>query len=349
MEYHSWFVHSLSGDYSFRVGDSFTVLSSAELRLAERVAHDFRFGLEARDSDVARFAEVLLRALGRWDDLALWLAPRTENAARDQALAAALSEALHSGKLRVKARTVQSVAQLPPIELPSLAVPRQPKEPDTTFFDVRLLDEAGQAIPGVPLAFDFGGGLVQVTTNAAGVALLEDVTQATAHVSIREVEDLNQTLEQRWSKPRRPAAHREGNTVELTFENKPIGPVSVKAAIPHTIVLKPAAQLIISVHVGKYRGAKDALAVIDSKGKEISRILIKDLPMNQDGFIHWELDAAQFPADGSVREFFYPDTEADPSFGEEVSLLTDCSLKQLHSTLRSEAYEEAGRTGYAVA
>jgi len=112
VEYHSFFVFSLRGDYSFRVADSSAALSPAERLLAERVALDFRFGLESRDPDLARFAEVLLRAMDRWDDLALWLSWRAEDAVRDQALSAALTEALYSGKLRVRERSVQSVPQL---------------------------------------------------------------------------------------------------------------------------------------------------------------------------------------------------------------------------------------------
>jgi outer membrane protein OmpA-like peptidoglycan-associated protein len=122
-------------------------------------------------------------------------------------------------------------------ELPPLP-PRRPESRET-FFEVRFVDEIGQAINGLEVEFAVDGGVRSVTTNAAGVALLEGVTASSARVDVRNVAELGQIVEPRWTKIRRGKPPREANLFETVFDNEVLGPFPLKAALPHTVVVKP--------------------------------------------------------------------------------------------------------------
>ncbi|MDF3071440.1 MAG: hypothetical protein K0R38_7041 [Polyangiaceae bacterium] len=107
------------------------------------------------------------------------------------------------------------------------------------FFELRLVDEVGQAVSGIAVQFAVGGAVHEVPTNAAGVALLDDAQGSTAVATVPHPKPLEETLDPRWQKPRRGAPPKEGNTTEVVFEGAPLPPVRLKAALPNTLVLKP--------------------------------------------------------------------------------------------------------------
>ncbi|MEE2829145.1 MAG: hypothetical protein VX498_08150 [Myxococcota bacterium] len=84
--------------------------------------------------------------------------------------------------------------------------PEPPAESSTTWFEVLVVDEVGEAVPGIEIEFDAGSASGSVTTDGAGVARLEgsEVNLATAWVP--DVEAALSVLEPRW------AAERSGET-----------------------------------------------------------------------------------------------------------------------------------------
>lgn len=117
------------------------------------------------------------------------------------------------------------------------APPRRQEESEN-FFDVRFVDEVGQAISGVDADFSVDGGQT-IPTNAAGVALLEDVQATSTSVAIVDTEALSKVLDPRWEKFRPGKPPKASNTQEVAFRGAALGPFPLKAALPHTIVVKP--------------------------------------------------------------------------------------------------------------
>ncbi len=60
------------------------------------------------------------------------------------------------------------------------------------------MDEIGRALSSLPVVFRIGSEFHDVTTNPAGVALLENVLSSSASVEVVDVEALNGILDPRW-------------------------------------------------------------------------------------------------------------------------------------------------------
>src|SRR5450755_24595 len=115
-----------------------------------------------------------------------------------------LRAALRSGML-----TLEEIARRPgvavAIEEQALAVAQlsPPRDaPLETSFEVRFVDEIGQAISGLQVEIAVGDRRERVPTNAAGVALLEGTTAGSGTVTVLDPAALEQILEPRWAKQR---------------------------------------------------------------------------------------------------------------------------------------------------
>ncbi|HEX3596689.1 MAG TPA: hypothetical protein VHU80_16375, partial [Polyangiaceae bacterium] len=140
---------------------------------------------------------------------------------------------------------VVTVERRPAIARDAPTFPEFPKPPpprpesSDTFFDVRFVDETGQAINGLAVEFEAASDLHTATTNPAGVALLEHVVATSATVTIRDPISLEKILDPRWQKPRNQRAQKRANTTEFVFDGAELPPVSVKPVAEHTVVIKP--------------------------------------------------------------------------------------------------------------
>ncbi len=222
-----------------RVRREGAALTAEERELARQAASLLRYGVE-NDPEVVRLAQLAHRALFGSEAPGfreLGASPSSRLFAED--LARRLIDELESGRLVVvrRARPQPMLREEPPPELPPL--PPAPRSTRDTFFEVRFVDEVGQAINGLSVSFDAGNGEQSVTTNAAGVALLQGVQASSASVSVPEVEDLGKILAPRWSKLRAGKAPKESNTFETLFQDDVVGPFPLRAALPHTVVIKP--------------------------------------------------------------------------------------------------------------
>ncbi len=71
------------------------------------------------------------------------------------------------------------------------------------------------------------------------LALLEGVTASSATVSVSDIEALEGIVEPRWEKLRKGTLAVESNTVEVLFTGADLPAVSLRAALPHRVVVKP--------------------------------------------------------------------------------------------------------------
>ncbi len=150
-----------------------------------------------------------------------------------------LERAIETGRVLVEVEppaVLPDVPVTPPFDFPS--VPATTDTPDT-FFDVRFVDEVGQAINGLDVEFDVNAAAQPVTTNPAGVALLENVVASAATVAVPDPNALDAILDPRWQKFRPGKPPKLSNTTEIVFDGDAIDVVPVKPAVPQTVVIKP--------------------------------------------------------------------------------------------------------------
>lgn len=150
-----------------------------------------------------------------------------------------VEQALLDGRLVASARELSSFTERRDEKVPELPpLPPPARERGTSTFELRLLDETGKAISGVEAEFA-ADGLKTRRTNAAGMALLEDVTTSSAAATIADAKGLDAALDPRWQKPRPGVPPKEANTREVEFRGQALGPFPLKAEVPNTVVLKP--------------------------------------------------------------------------------------------------------------
>ena len=206
-----------------------------------RAARVFRFGLEARDAQVLGAAQVLLHLLDGHAGFSERLLTSSEPSTIFLAeLVRRIESEFERGRLFAAFATEEPIRERddePEIELPPL--PPRKKEANDTFFDVKFVDEIGQGINRIAVSFSFGGEEREVTTNAAGVALLEGVTESSATVSVVDLLEAESVLEPRWQKRRAGKLPAESNSVTLPFDGRDIAGVGLRAAIPQRVVLEP--------------------------------------------------------------------------------------------------------------
>jgi hypothetical protein len=246
--------------------EPFPSLPSPDQRaLGERVLSRLRFDLEASQPRAREVVEGLLAALdgsGRGQSRAIG------NALGDDSfLRAALdrvAEAIRRGRVVVERRRLASLTDLRTFELQELPpLPPARRGPDTHSFEVRFVDEVGQAISGIDAAFTAEGPQTR-PTNAAGRALLEDVQVTSATVAVLDGDALSKVLDPRWEKPRPGAAPKEANRFEVVFRGGEVGPFPLKAEVPNTIVLKPPlGKLFVELFdkTGRVRHAKQRFEI----------------------------------------------------------------------------------------
>ncbi|HEU5074403.1 MAG TPA: OmpA family protein [Polyangiaceae bacterium] len=227
-----------------------------ELSHAERVralvaAREIRLGLSWHSEAVLQ-AALDLRALlgqGRSSEFRRF-DPSLEIRGFLDDLAATLEFALESGRL-VVVDGAEPLLDIPPeVELvvrkfeldiePSLPpIARRPREGVLTFFEVRFVDEIGQAISGLEVELRAGSRIETASTNGSGMVTLEDVTESSASVSVVDAKALGEIVEPRWETPRAGALPKGPNTKLFAFTGDDIKSVALKPAVPNTVVITP--------------------------------------------------------------------------------------------------------------
>ena len=161
-----------------------------------------------------------------------------------------LEEDFELGRFRVSEGALPLLGVPPELELtkreriadPEPAPPpiARPAPPETlTFFEVRFVDEIGEAISGLEVELRAGQVVETTSTNPAGVALLEDVTSTSGSVSVANIEALGKIVEPRFQRARVGRPPGGVNTQLFRFTGAEIADVKLKAAVPNTVVIAP--------------------------------------------------------------------------------------------------------------
>lgn len=167
--------------------------------------------------------------------------------------------------------------------LPPIARPAPPER--LTFFEVRFVDEVGQPIAGLDVEFNAGARTESTSTNPAGVALLDDVSTMSASVTVVSTEVLGEILEPRWAKVRAGRKPTGINTKTFLFTGSELAGISLKPAVPNTVVLTPAlgklfAELWDKIGHVRHRGTEYSIAgpvSFNGKTDDEGRLLHEDV------------------------------------------------------------------------
>src|SRR6187402_2461073 len=186
-----------------------------ELRVRGReAARAIRIGLQWKVASILRVAQLMHSALRGADSVS---GPRILDAIETQVfleqLVGEIEQAFETGRLVVVEGAVPllgipSELELVVRERPALTEPPLPPiargvTPERlTLFDVRFVDEIGKAISGLEVELRAGTLFEKLTTNPAGVALLEDVASMAASVGVVSIPALEQIVDPRWQAPR---------------------------------------------------------------------------------------------------------------------------------------------------
>jgi outer membrane protein OmpA-like peptidoglycan-associated protein len=289
------------------------ILDERERVLAERAARALRFGLEGRGPGLVALVDALARALSLTPS-PLGRQPREDSEGAgalltlDRSLAVLgnqIADELLRGRIGVALEENQPPAERredPDPQLPPLPPPR--RERPETFFDVRFVDEVGQALAGVEVEYDLSGQIRTVTTNAAGVALLENVVQTSATVTVLDPQAVEEIVDPRWKTQRLGKFRKDSNTKEIVFDGGEISPVGVGAAIPQTVLIKPPlGKLFVELwdKSGRVRHAQrpykiDGPATLEGTTDELGRLLhLEAFPGDYSLTFEVEVDAGNGP------------------------------------------------------
>ncbi|HEU5075762.1 MAG TPA: OmpA family protein [Polyangiaceae bacterium] len=219
-----------------------------EQRVRARVAaRELRLGAAWNFGPIVRAIVELHRALsGGSPDVS----PTLDGQASLDWLVADLEFALVAGRLIVVKGGIPLLGIPPEFELtereqrpaepPPLPLIARPPPPDLlTSFEVRFVDEIGQAIGGLDVEIKAGSVREGVTTNPAGVATLDDVKSTSATVSVVSSQALHEILDPRWAKPRVGTPPSGVNTKTFAFTGDELTGISLKPVVENTIVVTP--------------------------------------------------------------------------------------------------------------
>ena len=241
LERATFVVRTLLDEFIVRVARLPRVLGTKERDLADRVFGSMRFKLEGHDPATIETSQKMVAALsGEAASVPPVLGASMIDANFTRAMISELKWAFSDGRLSVELVVRQPLSNLRPSERPELA-PRPPPRRESALhsFEVRFADEVGQAIPNLEVQLNAGDRNEVVRTNAAGVALLEEVNASSGTVMVLDAAALEKILDPRWARARVGAEPRGLNTTKRQFLGLALDAVDIKAGVPNTVVIKP--------------------------------------------------------------------------------------------------------------
>jgi outer membrane protein OmpA-like peptidoglycan-associated protein len=167
---------------------------------------------------------------GAWENVRLQVWQIFERAVRSRGLA------IHVVEYKPVAAT--------PVTLPEQPSSESPREEELTWFEVVVLDEVGNPLPGVALTFT-SGGQQRCTTDGSGKARVEASAGSFGTFAFANESAVRDELRSRWSKPQGKAWYQpadgteERHTLVQVRRHAALGSVSVVSQEPHTVVLQP--------------------------------------------------------------------------------------------------------------
>ena len=126
-------------------------------------------------------------------------------------------------------------------EGPTTVEPDRPSRTQHTTFEVRLVDELGEPIAGVPVRVSAGGDR-QLTTDGSGVVRVDDAEVSFGSAQITSYAVLREELGKRWSEARGREwiLPDDPQTSTIVRYHEPIETIALRAKTSHTIVVQPS-------------------------------------------------------------------------------------------------------------
>ena len=169
--------------------------------------------------------------------VASWGGQGTAPGARDKYVRTLLERELVAQRLVAVRLRDLNAAPLAPSTQTAVAAPASASS--TTWFSLKVLDEVGDPIDGIDIAYSVGGDRRVLQTNGAGVARLDPVDAGSfASAGLASLAAVRQKLKPRWRTPREPKIP-TGDRVVARELGDPFETTSLEAEKPATLVLLP--------------------------------------------------------------------------------------------------------------
>jgi hypothetical protein len=156
-----------------------------------------------------------------------------------------LAQMLSSGQFRI-VRLQRPFRRLDPIKsvpLSSLLPPKVDEPPakvkDTFAYEVRIVDELGEPVEGVPVSLSVSGSPRRLETDGDGRVKVDDATSGASVVTLPDLVALRDALRPRWEQPRGGQWLDEPDDHTYTDCSAPLPSVQIRAGRLHTIVVQP--------------------------------------------------------------------------------------------------------------
>ncbi|HKO47590.1 MAG TPA: hypothetical protein VJV79_07700 [Polyangiaceae bacterium] len=222
-------------------------MTDAQRQDARRLVSELRSGLGWGDPSLQVAAQRLSHALHGTE----WVRPlRPDGTLETQRsfrrLGEFLEDQFNAGRLVVleepavaKVPEQERTVRRPRLDAQAGELVPRPQPPLETSFEVRFVDEIGQAISRLEVQIAAGDRVECVTSNAAGVALLEGTRAGSGTVTVLDPAALEKILEPRWTKRRTGKAPGGMNTTEQLFDGQSLDTTGIKGGVPNTVIIKP--------------------------------------------------------------------------------------------------------------
>lgn len=232
-------VRHWSGTFAVTI-DPHRPLTEDERSETERTLFVLMADHEARDPEIMPVVEEIHAILfGQ----RISFAPRfdrdsTNHVQKSERIKRDLEQAVRTGRLLIvpEARPVIRLA----VTEETVAAPdlRPAPEGPPTFFEVRFVDEIGEAIADLDIVVSAEGKANNLKTDSSGVARLDGVRASFASVRVASVQALRDTVEPRWEALRtgEPPIAEPMTRLPLTDS---LGAISLESARQHLVVIEP--------------------------------------------------------------------------------------------------------------
>lgn len=115
---------------------------------------------------------------------------------------------------------------------------------ETTWFEVKLVDELGEPIEGVDLIFNSDDIDQMKTTDSSGIARIDDSTSSFGSVRFASPPALRGALKSRWDSAREGEYLEPGQNITRIFlRGNQFEPIDLQDQTPHTITVQPYVML----------------------------------------------------------------------------------------------------------
>lgn len=114
-----------------------------------------------------------------------------------------------------------------------------PEPEPTTWFELRVVDEVGDALSGIRLAFATPDGARTVTTDADGLVRVESIDGSFGRARVASLASLRNALGSRWSKPRRRRVPQGAGVVVRELDEAVSTSLSLESETRATLVITP--------------------------------------------------------------------------------------------------------------